>query len=188
MLSNQLLSRAEVPRLVANHALLAGHQHVEEVVDHDCDFDAINGREHALILRQQPAPSIQLRTKRGHGYRRLLLRIAEARARPFRSTALERTRASCRRRRRRSRHAPDRSERAVIVDAFLAPAQRWNRKSRRLLEQPELANVQARRGAATGNSSLDRARSRPIGFWSGTGAVWAQSFSRLLSTAASVKR
>jgi hypothetical protein len=65
MLSNQLLSRAEVPRLVANHALLAGHQHVEEVVDHDCDFDAINRREHALILRQQPAPSIQLRTKRG---------------------------------------------------------------------------------------------------------------------------
>ena len=55
MLSNQLLSRAEVPRLVANHVLLAGHQHVEEVVDHDRHLDAINRGEHAPILRQQPA-------------------------------------------------------------------------------------------------------------------------------------
>ena len=55
MLSNQLLSRAEVPRLVANHALLAGHQHVKEVVDHDRHLDAINRGEHAPILRQQPA-------------------------------------------------------------------------------------------------------------------------------------
>src|SRR2546421_11789660 len=55
MLSNQLLSRAEVPRLVANHALLAGHQHVKEVVDHDRHLDTINRGEHAPILRQQPA-------------------------------------------------------------------------------------------------------------------------------------
>ena len=54
MLSNQLLSRAEVPRLVANHALLAGHQHVEEVVDHDRHLDTINRRQHTPILRQQP--------------------------------------------------------------------------------------------------------------------------------------
>src|SRR5438552_16656373 len=54
MLSNQLLSRAEVSRLVANHALLAGHQHVKEVVDHDRHLDAINRGEHAPILRQQP--------------------------------------------------------------------------------------------------------------------------------------
>ena len=51
MLGNQLLSRAEVPRLVANHALLAGHQHVQEVVDHDRHLDAINRGEHAPILR-----------------------------------------------------------------------------------------------------------------------------------------
>jgi hypothetical protein len=54
MLSNQLLSRAEVPRLVASHALLAGHQHVEEVVDHDRHLDAINRGEHTPILRQRP--------------------------------------------------------------------------------------------------------------------------------------
>src|SRR5207248_9313294 len=55
MLSNQLLSRAEVPRLVANHTLLAGHQHVKEVVDHDRHLDAIHRGEHAPILRHQPA-------------------------------------------------------------------------------------------------------------------------------------
>ena len=55
MLSNQLLRRAEVPRLVASHALLAGHQHVEEVVDHDRHLDTINRGEHTPILRQRPA-------------------------------------------------------------------------------------------------------------------------------------
>ena len=55
MLGNQLISRAEVPRLVANHALLAGHQHVEVVVDHDRHLDAINRGEHRPILRQHPA-------------------------------------------------------------------------------------------------------------------------------------
>lgn len=56
MLRNQLVSRAEVLRLVANanHALLTGHQHVDEVVDHNHNLDAINRGEHAPILRQEP--------------------------------------------------------------------------------------------------------------------------------------
>ncbi len=52
MLGNQMLGRAEVPRLVANHVLFARHEQVEEVVDHHRDFDAINGRQHEPILRR----------------------------------------------------------------------------------------------------------------------------------------
>ena len=63
MLSNQLLIPGEAPRLVANHALLAGHQQIDEVVDHDRHLDAINGGEHAPILRQLPARATQLRTE-----------------------------------------------------------------------------------------------------------------------------
>ena len=51
MLGDQLPRRSEVPRPVANHALLARHQHVEEVVDHDRDLDAINRSEHETIVR-----------------------------------------------------------------------------------------------------------------------------------------
>jgi hypothetical protein len=63
MLSNQLLTRREVPRLVASYPLLAGHQQIEEVVDHDRHLDAINRREHAPILRQLPTGATQLRTE-----------------------------------------------------------------------------------------------------------------------------
>jgi hypothetical protein len=65
MLSNQLLRRAEVPRLVASHALLTGHQHVEEVVDHDRHLDTINRGEHTPILRQPLAPA----NEAGHRHR-----------------------------------------------------------------------------------------------------------------------
>ena len=51
VLGDQLLRRSEVPRPIANHALLARHQHVEEVVDHHRDLDAINGSEHETIVR-----------------------------------------------------------------------------------------------------------------------------------------
>ena len=51
VLSDQLLRRSEVPRLVANHALLARHKNVKEVVNHNRDLDAINGNEHETILR-----------------------------------------------------------------------------------------------------------------------------------------
>ena len=51
VLSDQLPRRAEVLPPVANHVLLARHQHVEEVVDHHCDLDAINGHEHETIVR-----------------------------------------------------------------------------------------------------------------------------------------
>jgi hypothetical protein len=57
MLSNQLLRRAKIPRLIASHALLAGHQQVEIVVDHNRHLDAINRGEHTPILRQQPSPA-----------------------------------------------------------------------------------------------------------------------------------
>ena len=55
MLCHQLLSRTKVPRLVASHTLLAGHQHVEEIVNHDRHLDTINGGEHTPILRPRPA-------------------------------------------------------------------------------------------------------------------------------------
>jgi hypothetical protein len=51
VLSDQLLRRSEVPRLVANDALLARHQNVKEVVNHNRDLDAINGNEHETIVR-----------------------------------------------------------------------------------------------------------------------------------------
>ena len=92
MLSNQLLSRPEVPRLVANHALLAGHQHVEGVVDHDRHLDAINRGEHPPILRQQTRPRQRsYKPDGGHQLKRLLApHVAEGRARPFRTTAPQR--------------------------------------------------------------------------------------------------
>src|SRR5207302_8096649 len=62
----------KIPRLVANHALLAGHQHVEEVVDHNRDLDAINRDEHTPILRQHPAHANAARTETWPGFRRLL--------------------------------------------------------------------------------------------------------------------
>ena len=54
MLSNQLRSRAEIPSPIASHALLASHQQVDEVVDHDRHLDAINGDKHRPILREGP--------------------------------------------------------------------------------------------------------------------------------------
>ena len=57
MLGNQLLSRPEVPRLVARRALLFCHQHVEKVVDYDRHLDAINRGELPPILRR---PSVRL--------------------------------------------------------------------------------------------------------------------------------
>jgi hypothetical protein len=49
VLGDQLLRRSQVPCPVASHAILTGHQHVEVVVDHDRDLDAINGNEHEAI-------------------------------------------------------------------------------------------------------------------------------------------
>jgi hypothetical protein len=54
VLGHQMRSRTEVSRLIADDALLACHQQVEVVVDHDRHLDAINRRENALILRQRP--------------------------------------------------------------------------------------------------------------------------------------
>src|SRR2546421_11855654 len=100
MLSNQLLSRAEVPRLVANHALLAGHQHVKEVVDHDRHLDAINRGEHAPILRQQPARANATQNRKATTDADACSAASrKERARLFRSTALERTRNLARGRR-----------------------------------------------------------------------------------------
>ena len=62
MLGNQLLGRAEVRRLVASHALLAGYKQVEEVVDHDRHLDAVNRSEHTPILRQDPPAPTELTT------------------------------------------------------------------------------------------------------------------------------
>ena len=82
MLSNQLLSRAEVPRLVANHALLAGHQHVEEVVDHDRHLDAINRGEHTPILRRRPARANAAQDWRAARNSDACSRVAEGQALP----------------------------------------------------------------------------------------------------------
>src|SRR5450755_1870313 len=76
VLSDQLLRRSEVPRLVANDALLARHQHVKEVVNHNRDLDAINGNEHETIVRlRQDSPSTQRKASRRS---RSLSRGAEA--------------------------------------------------------------------------------------------------------------
>ena len=51
MLGNQMRSLAEVPRLIANHALLARYEQVEVVVDHNRHLDAVNRGEHEAIVR-----------------------------------------------------------------------------------------------------------------------------------------
>jgi hypothetical protein len=78
MLSNQLLSRAEVSRLVASYALLAGHQHVEEVVDHDRHLDTLNRGEHTSILRQRPPAPTKLTTETRHRSRCMSPRCGRA--------------------------------------------------------------------------------------------------------------
>ena len=50
MLRHQLIGRTEVGRLVAADALLAGHQDVQVVVDHDRYLDTINRSQHKMIL------------------------------------------------------------------------------------------------------------------------------------------
>src|ERR1700759_1332593 len=80
MPSHKLLIRAEVPRLVTNHPLLASHQQIEEVVDHDRHLDAINRGEHTPILRQpglgSPRPGAIGREDRGWALARLASRFS----------------------------------------------------------------------------------------------------------------
>ena len=76
MLGDQMLRRSEVLRLVANHALLARHQHVKEVVDHDRHLDAINRNEHEPIVR---LANLHLHEGRGtpdHARSRLRVRLS----------------------------------------------------------------------------------------------------------------